>query len=799
MFKKILTSSLLFLITIGGFFMSIWLNINNVNAADAWETTIMTDWREIDNTNSANWASSTQTESKWLNDAIQLFNALLGVLSVIVSPAIILASWLMSPDWTSGDLFGLRDPMHKMWIVVSNIVYFVYAIILIMIALATIFGKDNFNYKVMLPKLALGAILVPFTWWFVQWTISLSAVVTAQVITIPYETLGKTNSKWVDEKIIPKNYYTSTLEKWKWSEKMSETAEQSNTDCSTNKNDCISPKEMFEKWGGMYSSLMIYAYDIFKLSSVKEISGTLNAVKTAGQLLNELIIWAIMFLVFGILVMALIAMLALRAIKLWMYAIFSPLFTLHFVAGKELFGKWTEGFDIKEFIGLCFVPAVVGLVLSFWLVVVSSIKMPATEKTNGCNEGNATVTITNGRYVSWWCKIMSLFGNPNNRIMRWIRVDEKTQAKYAVNVIEVAGMTYVYEWPTKLGKTDIVAWANSAWNALDAGGGIFGTIILDIIALIFIWMAFMAGKWVSKAVEVAVQPFEDLGKKIGWMAASIPKYTPLPIPGGSIYGAQKAVWQLENIKEQMADKHYKESWLGKFMASRDPSQNIPDELKTTAIRGGTASNGTESAKALRELSQASGQQLLQNEHIKKSIDKAVSNKTTVDDFQRANFSSNASKKLAEIIKDEKLSDEEKRVLVAAVMKWKEDVVVSKDKVWSTRAWLESQGAGWWSTGWSGTQSGNTSNGFSVKTAVDKPDNLIVNMWWVDITMNKNGDWIDKTELERLKTKIGTWTRAEFEENLKKWGISDDATIKKIADQIEKVEKDGNKFFSQQKS
>ena len=104
------------------------------------------------------------------------------------------------------------------------------------------------------------------------------------------------------------------------------------------------------------------------------------------------------------------------------------------------------------------------------------------------------------------------------------------------------------------------------------------------------------------------------------------------------------------------------------MASRDPSQNIPDELKTTAIRGGTASNGTESAKALRELSQASGQQLLQNEHIKKSIDKAVSNKTTVDDFQRANFSSNASKKLAEIIKDEKLSDEEKRVLVAAVMK-----------------------------------------------------------------------------------------------------------------------------------
>lgn len=44
----------------------------------------------------------------------------------------------MSPDWTSGDLFGLRTPMHDMWVIVSNIVYFIYAVLLIIIALATI-------------------------------------------------------------------------------------------------------------------------------------------------------------------------------------------------------------------------------------------------------------------------------------------------------------------------------------------------------------------------------------------------------------------------------------------------------------------------------------------------------------------------------------------------------------------------------------------------------------------------------------------------------------------------------------
>ena len=99
----------------------------------------------------------------------------------------------MSPDWTSGDLFGLREPMHKMWIIVSNIVYFIYAILLIIIALATIFGKDNFSYKAMIPRLALGILMVPFTWWFVQWTISLATVVTASVINIPMDMIKEDN------------------------------------------------------------------------------------------------------------------------------------------------------------------------------------------------------------------------------------------------------------------------------------------------------------------------------------------------------------------------------------------------------------------------------------------------------------------------------------------------------------------------------------------------------------------------------------------------------------------------------
>ncbi len=139
------------------------------------------------------------------NSLIDGLNIILGIITAIVSPAIMFAGWLMSPDWTSGDLFGLRTPMYSLWVTVSNIVYFVYAILLILIALGTMFGKESFSYKVMLPKLALGILMVPFTWWFVQWTISLSAVVTASVISIPAETLGSKDGKsWAETPSIPK-------------------------------------------------------------------------------------------------------------------------------------------------------------------------------------------------------------------------------------------------------------------------------------------------------------------------------------------------------------------------------------------------------------------------------------------------------------------------------------------------------------------------------------------------------------------------------------------------------------------
>lgn len=92
-------------------------------------------------------------------------------------------------------------------------------------------------------------------------------------------------------------------------------------------------------------------------------------------------------------------------------------------------------------------------------------------------------------------------------------------------------------------------------GALDSLGGAFGTIIIDVIALVFIWLAFMAAKNVSKAVKAAVQPFESIGSQVGKMAMKLPQYTPLPIPGGSISGlAHTAELTKSKIDTEMRKK-----------------------------------------------------------------------------------------------------------------------------------------------------------------------------------------------------------------------------------------------------
>lgn len=147
----------------------------------------------------------------------------------------------------------------------------------------------------------------------------------------------------------------------------------------------------------MYSPLLIYGFGVFKFQEIKAVNSGLNAVNDIGQLVNQGVIGVIMFLVYGILVIALISILMMRAIKLWVYAMFSPLFTLKYVLGDGMKKLDESGtFNIGEFIALAFSPAVIGITLSFGLVIVSALLHPPVSTANNntdCTPAACTITM----------------------------------------------------------------------------------------------------------------------------------------------------------------------------------------------------------------------------------------------------------------------------------------------------------------------------------------------------------------------------------------------------------------------
>ena len=93
------------------------------------------------------------------------------------------------PGWVNGTLFGLQDYLRIMWILVSNVVYFVFAFILIAIAFMNIINKGEgvWELKQAMPKFIVGVLIVPFSWFFVQFVLSISAILTVGVLTLPYD------------------------------------------------------------------------------------------------------------------------------------------------------------------------------------------------------------------------------------------------------------------------------------------------------------------------------------------------------------------------------------------------------------------------------------------------------------------------------------------------------------------------------------------------------------------------------------------------------------------------------------
>jgi len=449
--------------------------------------------------------------------ALSVINNILAFLSTILWLLSTLIGAMIHPNWTDGSILGLSGDdggiLKKMWILVSNIVYFLFALIFVWIAFLTIYKWESYALKDKLPRFIAGVLIVPFSWFIVQFVISISSILTYAILSLPFDTFPqeKLATLWESDIMCSRIEIDSDPNNLNpISPKLK--------DCQTKVKlkDIIDPKKNEWIFGIMY----VYTYGILQIQNMPDI--TLNdagsIVKTILSLSTAAIINLLFVVVYTIIIFALFFALFVRWVYMWAYAMFSPVFWILWFLWKEKEWYGDGKFGILPFINLALVPVYVWGALAFWLVFLFTawqqqpIPWWKTFTNNGVVElWNTTGT---GKTIQQWDKTVPIVKTDVNFLIK-----DKTPT-----------VTMTFIWPQWT-----IMWATpDEWTLLSelkAYAGIGWILLLRLFGLAILYMTVMLALKSSKVTESIANPFFEFWKSIWSMLAKAPINTPF-IPTG---------------------------------------------------------------------------------------------------------------------------------------------------------------------------------------------------------------------------------------------------------------------------
>ena len=409
----------------------------------------------------------------------------------------------MSPEWTNWEFIGFDANLKKLWIMMSNLVYMIFAFLLVWIAFMNILWKTgDWELKSALPRFIGWVLIVPFSWFFVNAMISLSSIMMTSVITLPYDSFPKDfEAAWKVEicKDFEVNFWLTDLK------------EVSNCKAYTTVDD------FFIDWDSLSSIIAIYTYWIMSIEDNWKLkTADLSTVKWIVDLWIKWIIDLLLIIVFFILMVALMLALFVRWIYIWLFLVFSPLFGLMFFFWDKWWDSVLKKFSIKEFVALALVPVYVWAALSFGLLFI---------------------------FVAW----------------QWLLKSEALHVSddKLSDVIEFWGFSLTINWSI-LGQNNeekdslskLLTWLQ--WS--------ISYLIIQIFWIAVLWMAVMAALKTSTITEQVTQPIQDFWNSVWQLAMKAPTYAPI-LPGGMSAAWLWAAWQ--TFKSNI-DSHFQRKWSDKW-------------------------------------------------------------------------------------------------------------------------------------------------------------------------------------------------------------------------------------------
>lgn len=481
------------------------------------------------------FAKVSAEEVKGVKEAISILEAFLAGISMLLALMTYLVTLFLDPAWLNGTIFGLDIYFKKIWILISNIVYFIFAFLLIWIAFMNIIGKwdEKYQLKQVLPKFIVGVLIVPFSWFIVQFVLSISAVLTVTALSVPFDTFK--DFKTVIYEVPVKTDCEISLA-WLTG------TEEKGTDGKPVVKDVLSCKDSWATLQSVLESdnfsnsifglISTYTFGIISFDTANDITtASLWHITTYADLIVKVVIDFLFIVIYAVLILALGLVLFVRATYLWIYTMLSPIFGLmYFLDKKEWGGEWFFGkFNVKEFISLALVPVYAMAALSFgllFLFVVWNGFGSQVENNSGhsfTQEGNNTTYLIGDKWA-----------------------DNPIQLKITWSIWGASQDGLLKIFTTKSGNTDDPF-------------GIVGRLVIQVFGIIILWGSIMAALRASSVTKMVVEPLHQFGTQVWQLAAKSPGYLPL-FGGQSMQSISKAAGTFSGAIQNKAGTQWSKLW-----------------------------------------------------------------------------------------------------------------------------------------------------------------------------------------------------------------------------------------------
>jgi len=377
-----------------------------------------------------------------------------------------------------------------------------------------------------MPKFIVWVLIVPFSWFFVQFVLAISAVLTVGMLTLPYDSFKDQSLLWdalADTKLWGTTICKDVIiffsdEQPAWSTDLSadwENTLSENIRCKWEGSE-VTVEELFNwEWDGLdntiFGVISVYTYGILQVQNMDTLQWfNLTTIKGIADLIFSMLFNVLFIIIYMLLMVALFLALLVRGIRLWIYAMLSPAFGLLYFFGKWSDGFWESGekFNIKEFIALALVPVYVAAALSFGLIFI----LVASE---------------------------------------WIKQKASTDD---LDTIEAGGFSLSIKWAHGWGEEEV----SVIWK-----------LIVELFWVVILWIAVMAALWSSKTTKAIVEPIAAFWKSVWELAAKAPTYAPIIPTGWWPWSAMSVTWlqqvwsTISSTAEQSARARWSEfaKWL----------------------------------------------------------------------------------------------------------------------------------------------------------------------------------------------------------------------------------------------